>query len=110
MAPAYRYKAAMIRAIDGDTAICRVDLGFRVTTEIRVRLHGVNTPERGHDGWAEAQMYLNTFVAKPLILMSYKDKTSFERWVCDIYAESDEGWSNLSQLIIAKNLGVPFMV
>ena len=41
----FNYQAALVRVIDGDTAIMRVDLGFHVTAEVSVRLLGVNTPE-----------------------------------------------------------------
>lgn len=35
----------MVRVVDGDTIDFNVDLGFHITTLIRVRLEGVNTPE-----------------------------------------------------------------
>tara|TARA_R100000278_G_scaffold83653_1_gene64142 strand:- start:885 stop:1283 length:399 start_codon:yes stop_codon:yes gene_type:complete len=41
----YRYKANLIRVIDGDTIDALVDLGFDVWIKKRVRLYGINTPE-----------------------------------------------------------------
>tara|TARA_Y100001938_G_C7889900_1_gene329282 strand:- start:77 stop:409 length:333 start_codon:yes stop_codon:yes gene_type:complete len=41
----YRYKASLIRVIDGDTLDALVDLGFDVWIKKRVRLYGINTPE-----------------------------------------------------------------
>jgi micrococcal nuclease len=41
----YRYKADLIRVVDGDTWDVRIDLGFKMTTEQRVRLAGIDTPE-----------------------------------------------------------------
>lgn len=41
----YRYRATVVRWIDGDTVDMDVDLGFGVTIRQRFRLHGVDTPE-----------------------------------------------------------------
>ena len=41
----YRYEASLIRVVDGDTLDVRIDLGFKMTTEQRVRLRGIDTPE-----------------------------------------------------------------
>ena len=43
----YRYRAKLVRCVDGDTADIEVDLGFYMTAKIRGRLTGVDTPERG---------------------------------------------------------------
>ena len=50
----YEYRAKVKRIIDGDTIDFIVDLGFKINIEIRGRLLGVNTPERGHPDWATA--------------------------------------------------------
>jgi micrococcal nuclease len=42
------------RCVDGDTADLLIDLGFHVTAKIRVRLLGVDTPERGEAMYKEA--------------------------------------------------------
>lgn len=41
----YFYEAKLYRVVDGDTIDLLVDLGFNIHHRIRVRLHGVNTPE-----------------------------------------------------------------
>jgi len=41
----YEYKATVDAVIDGDTIDVDIDLGFRVATNQRVRLRGVDTPE-----------------------------------------------------------------
>ncbi len=46
MAPSYRYAARFIRAIDGDTIVVDIDLGFRMYTTTPLRLLGVNAPEK----------------------------------------------------------------
>ena len=41
----YEYKAKLKRAVDGDTLDLIIDMGFKISTEQRVRLKGIDTPE-----------------------------------------------------------------
>ena len=41
----YQYRAKLKRVVDGDTIDAIIDLGFKMTTEQRIRLKGINTPE-----------------------------------------------------------------
>ena len=41
----YKYKATVGRVVDGDTVDVVIDLGFKITTNQRIRLEGINTPE-----------------------------------------------------------------
>ena len=41
----YKYKAQIVKVIDGDTVDVVVDVGFKMTTHQRVRLAKVDTPE-----------------------------------------------------------------
>lgn len=42
---AWRYQAQLDRVIDGDTVDAMIDLGFSTHRSIRIRFHGINTPE-----------------------------------------------------------------
>lgn len=115
MKPSYVYRARAKRVIDGDTFVADVDLGFQASIEIKVRLHGVNTPEKGHPGSDEATGFLRGLLGirsvqieepRQIVLASYKDARSFERWVCDAYVENDD--NSFSDLIIKAGLGKPF--
>ena len=47
MSDPYYYNCTLVRVIDGDTIDVDIDLGFSVTlTKQRVRLAGIDTPER----------------------------------------------------------------
>ncbi len=41
----YQYKAKVDRVVDGDTMDLIIDLGFKITTNQRIRLAGIDTPE-----------------------------------------------------------------
>lgn len=41
----YEYRAILQRVVDGDTIDMTIDLGFKMTTEQRIRLKGIDAPE-----------------------------------------------------------------
>ena len=41
----YEYNAELIRVIDGDTVVARIDLGFSVYVQKTIRLYGIDAPE-----------------------------------------------------------------
>jgi len=41
----FEYEAKMLRIVDGDTYWLDLDLGFRIRTQIEVRMAHINTPE-----------------------------------------------------------------
>ena len=41
----YEYEAEVIRVIDGDTIVLRIDLGFKLSWKVSCRLHGIDCPE-----------------------------------------------------------------
>lgn len=104
--PAYCYRAQCRRVIDGDTFVADVDLGFRVTCAVTVRLRGVNSPEHNKPGGQDATDFLNALLTgTQLLLESYKDQQSFTRWVCDVWLPTGQ---SLADAIVAAGHGTPF--
>lgn len=85
----YKYRARLVRCVDGDTADLDIDLGFYLTARMRCRLIGVDTPERGKPDYKKA-----TAMLENLIVLQQDDKGYFEvctgktgkygRWLVDI--------------------------
>jgi endonuclease YncB( thermonuclease family) len=113
--PAYRYRATARRVIDGDTILADVDLGFYIQTTIRVRLFGVDTPELNRADQRDAAREAREYVLRllftdagqpvPLILESYKDHRSFDRWVCRVWFARLNGPVDLAEALIAAGYG-----
>jgi endonuclease YncB( thermonuclease family) len=102
IAPAYRYRARCQRVIDGDTFVALVDLGFYASIAVHVRVHGFDAPELGTPEGAAARDYARTVLeqaAPELVLESFKDRRSFERWVCDVYVAGIEGMSFAERMV-----------
>lgn len=100
LAPDYDYAITeVLKVVDGDTLDLRVetdwvDTGFHVQTKTRTahrfRLLGVDTPERGRPGWAEATSFVRDWLAQHPHLRARTTKTdSFGRWLVDVYDPDD---------------------
>lgn len=111
----YEYLARVKRVVDGDTLDLEIDLGFKTFLHVRVRLHGVNTPEtfgvkkesqEYKDGVA-AREFVEEWLGecapsagvdqKSVLILSYDGKKlrqgKYGRWLAMVYrwdAETEE--------------------
>lgn len=100
MKPCYIYRVTeIVKVHDGDTYQLRLDLGFRVFLTVIIRLHGWNCPELSDQSGSgiTARDKANELLhaAKEILVESFKDERSFERWVCDVYIDGN----NLGQAL-----------
>lgn len=58
--------AIVVRVIDGDTFLCRVDLGFHIYAQLSCRLAGINTNEHDEPGGPEARDALTKLLPEGL--------------------------------------------
>jgi len=86
----YEYRAKVTHVVDGDTIDVRVDLGFKIYFDIRLRLFGIDTPElRGEE--YEAGMKAKRFVEekvldREVIVKTHKDKTGkYGRYLAEVF-------------------------
>lgn len=98
----YEYRADVIKVIDGDTVHVRVDLGFDVSIFETIRLTGVNAPERGKPGGAEATEWLRSKILNTTVrLVTVKDRREkYGRYLATIYLPGEQTSVN-DQLIAA---------
>lgn len=88
----YTYKATVLKVVDGDTVDLKVDLGFRVSLDIRTRIRGINAPESWEAGGKEATEALRGFImGKPVAVTTAKDPTDkYGRWLADIVFDGQD--------------------
>jgi len=79
----YEYNASLIRVIDGDTAILRVDLGFKMYCEMSFRLLGINAPELNSTGGAAAKDHLFQLLTAlgPTLRIQTTKPDKYGRWL-----------------------------
>jgi len=87
--PMYNYKAKVKRVVDGDTVDLEIHLGFKITVDIRCRLVGVDTPERGHEDFHTASNMLKDLLDNIADEEDFIDIETYKtgkygRWLVDI--------------------------
>lgn len=98
----YNYEAYCTNVVDGDTADLSIDAGFRLTTEQRVRLLGINTPERNQEGYEAAKAYLKgRILNKKVIVETYKTDV-FGRYLGILFIDGININQELLDLGLAK--------
>lgn len=111
----YQYKAFVDRVVDGDTIDLVIDLGFKITTNQRVRLAGINTPEifsvsKGSEEFQkgmEAKTYVESRVAANnnwLIVETDKLVGKYGRYIATLRLEDSE--MTLNDELVEKGLAV----
>ena len=90
MKPFY-YIAEVVKVYDGDTCTCVVDLGFKTSVRIKIRLVGIDTPEiRTKDdeekvrGFASRDWLREKILGKKVLLHT-PEKGKFGRWLGTIW-------------------------
>jgi micrococcal nuclease len=87
----YYYIAEVVKVYDGDTCTCIVDLGFKTSVRIKVRLVGIDTPEiRTRDdeekvrGYASRDWLREQILGKKVLLHT-SERGKFGRWLGTIW-------------------------
>lgn len=105
--PIYHYAATVVRWVDGDTVWLDVDLGFRMHTTNDFRSYGIDTPERGQDGFVEAVSRVNELApaGSAVHIDSYKNPDKYGRWLVVVYTADG---TNINQALVDEGLAVPY--
>lgn len=107
--PDYRYVIAQVlEVVDGDTVDLSLDLGFSITYKVRVRILGIDTPEKTGDqkvyGLAVKEWVKQWFAAQkgPLYLVSKQWDKYGGRVLGDIQLQDG---SSYSAMLVTKGMG-----
>jgi micrococcal nuclease len=102
----YKYRANVVKWVDGDTVDLLVDLGFYHFVKTRFRLYGIDTPERGDALWGEASDFAK--IAAPegteVVIEVFKAADKYGRWLANIYLDGQ----NINESLVASGLAVPY--
>ncbi len=95
--PGYKEKGTLtgraIKIIDGDTFVLLTE----DNATYRIRLHGIDCPERGMDYYKVCKTALGGFCEGRQLNVIVRDKDRYKRTVGDIYTE-DGKWINLQMV------------
>ena len=79
----YSYKGTVKKVVDGDTMDVVIDLGFKITTNQRIRLKGINTPET-YSVKKNSEEYKEGMKAKKYVEKRIKENKN------EVYIETDK--------------------
>lgn len=92
------YRATILKVIDGDSLNCRLDLGFQVLKDQRIRLAEIGTPDIKEDGGPEAFDYVQTQLAKAKVITIQTIKVDiYGRYVGHVFysLNEDNDWEKV---------------
>jgi len=74
------YRCDVLRVLDGDTIDVHVDLGFGVFTRQRLRIYGVNSPEKDTDAGKDALLFVSDLLyqASEVLIRTMKQSSRSE--------------------------------
>ena len=78
-------KAAVTRLIDLDTYWASVDLGFRVWVEEKLRLRGINAPEKGEAGKKGMRFIQKILSSVSFVVVKLSGRDKFDRFLTDLF-------------------------
>lgn len=107
--PIWVRDAEVVRVIDGDTIEAKLTLGYYVAITIKIRLRGINAPEKNTAEGKKVMAYVQQLLpaGTPIVVETYhKPEDPRDRWVGKVF----KGDMNLSDHLLAKKMAVPFMV
>ena len=116
-----RYRAEVVRWVDGDTVILRVDLGQDtwVKPAKGYRVARIDAPETARRKGVTAEEKERGLELKATLKMLYPVGTvvwiatskggKFDRYVAEVWAPNpDGGWRNLSDWLLEEGLAEPY--
>jgi micrococcal nuclease len=95
----YQYEAEVLRVIDGDTLDLFIDLGFKVGFNTRIRMIGIDTPEKWHPYGKVVKAYLQQLLEGNKIMLDVTKKDKYGRYLGVVYLNKGDEQSVNDKLI-----------
>lgn len=113
----YEYEAVLERVVDGDTLDLIIDVGFKITTNQRIRLAYVDTPEtfrvnrasEEYKNGLEARQYVEKRLAdnqNRMRIKTYKNLGKYGRYLGEIWLPDSD--ISLNDELLQKGLAEKF--
>ena len=99
----YKYNAQVLKVIDGDTLDLFVDLGFKVGFNTRIRLIGIDTPEKNFPYGKVVKDYLTNLLEGNKVYLDVTKKDKYGRYLGMVYLNESDNVS-VNELLINENM------
>ena len=81
----FKYNAIVDNVVDGDTVDLSIDLGFDIWHKIRVRLLGIDTPEKWFDYGKVVKRYVQQSLEGKQVQIVSSKQDKYGRYLVQIY-------------------------
>lgn len=95
----YQYEAEVLKVIDGDTLDLFIDLGFKVGFNTRIRMIGIDTPEKWHPYGKVVKAYLQELLWHKKVMIDVTKKDKYGRYLGVVYLNKGDEQSVNDHLI-----------
>jgi len=94
----YTYKATVINVVDGDTLDLRIDIGFKINIETRIRIARINayetrlgskTDQAQKELGIEAKQYVKNLIEGKEVLITTEKTGKYGRYIAEITYEAN---------------------
>jgi micrococcal nuclease len=99
----YKYNAQVLKVIDGDTVDLFIDLGFKVGFNTRIRLIGIDTPEKNFPYGKVVKDCLINLLEGNKIYLDVTKKDKYGRYLGLVYLNESDNLS-VNELLINENM------
>jgi len=80
----FSYKAIVEKAVDGDTLDLSIDLGFNIWHRLRVRMIGVDTPEKWFPYGKVVKEYVTKLLVGKTIIIDTEKPDNYGRYLVEV--------------------------
>lgn len=99
----YQYEAHVVKVIDGDTLDLFIDLGFKIGFNTRMRMIGIDTPEKWYPYGKVVKAYLKQILEGNKVFIDVTKKDKYGRYLGLVYLNKDDQLS-VNDMLIAENM------
>lgn len=100
-----KYKAEVLRVIDGDTYVVFVDMGFDLYKKTHIRLYGVDTPEKfgktKEKGLEVKQIITDMILGQEVEIQVVTDKDKYGRCLARVSFDGKD----LTEYLLENDMG-----
>ena len=100
----HEYLAFTEYVVDGDSVDVIIDLGFKINARQRIRLAGIDAPERGQPGYVDAKMHLHERLLNKVATLRTTKVSKWGYYLGDFYVDG----IHINQEMIILNLAKPY--
>lgn len=100
----FNWTATVLKIVDGDTAYLDIDLGCKVHLKTNCRFDGINAPETGTPGAAEAKAFVAEWMpVGSVVFVDSKMLDKYDRPVV-VIRKTETSKESLNQIMLDKGL------